>query len=162
MEVFIESFSIVLLEIGIEDESSLFDKKSSLLTIDELSYMLPSFRGLHEGNPGRIGSAVLIGDDLDALTISQDIVEGDDLTIDLGDREFISELRMDHIGEVDGSRSFWEGDDISFRCEDKYLIGKDIHTHLTHELFPFDGIFHNSLDRLHPVAIFRFCRFSIF
>lgn len=92
VEVFIQSFSIVFLEVGIEDESSFFDKKSSFLTIDELSYMFPSFRGLHEGDPGRIGSAVLIGDDLDALTISEDIVEGNDLTIDLGDRELVAEF----------------------------------------------------------------------
>ena len=47
-EVFVESFSIVFLEIGIEDESSFLDKKPSLFPIDELAYMFLRLRGLHE------------------------------------------------------------------------------------------------------------------
>ncbi len=161
VEIFIESLSIVLLEVGIEDKSSLLHKKSSFFTIDKLSYMLSGFLGFYEGNPCRIWSAMLICDHLDTLAISQDIVEWHDLAIDLGDRELISESRVYRIGKIYWRRSLRECDNVSLRCEDEYLIREDIHTHLTHELFSLEGIFDDSLDRLHPVAILRSCRLPI-
>ena len=121
-ELLIESLSIVALEIGIEDESSFFDKKTSLFAIDKLSDMLTSFLSLDEGEPCGIGLSVRICDDLYALTIVEDIVEWDDLTIYLCDRELISDFAMDRIGEVDGCRTFRKGDDVSLRCEYEYLV----------------------------------------
>lgn len=121
-EVFVESFSIVFLEIGIEDESSFFDKKTSLFAIDKLSDMLTSFLSLDEREPCGIGLSVRICDDLYTLTIVEDIVERDDLTIYLRDRELISDFAMDRIGEVDGCRTFRKGDDVSLWCEYEYLV----------------------------------------
>lgn len=102
-----------------------------------------------------------ICDDLDTLTVLERIVEWDDLTIHFRDREFVPELRVDRIGEVHRSRAFWQGDDISFWREDKDLGREDVHTHLTHELFPFDSILDNTLDRLDPVTILRLGRCSL-
>lgn len=89
------------------------------------------------------------------LTIMQDIVERDDLTIDFCYHELIPELAMYSVGEVYGCRSLRKRDDISFRSEDEYLIGKDIHMHLLHELSPFHTMLDDILDGLHPVAISR-------
>ncbi len=63
--------------------------------------MFLGLRSLHEGEPDGIGFAVNIGDDLDALAIRERIIEGHHLTIDLGDGEFIPELGVDRISEID-------------------------------------------------------------
>lgn len=63
-----------------------------------------------------------IGGDLDTFSIREGVVEWDDMTIYLGDGELVSELRVDSIGEVYRRCSLREGDDISARREDEYLI----------------------------------------
>lgn len=85
----------------------------------------------------------------------QYIVEWDDLSIYFCDHEFIPELAMYSISEIYRRRSFRKGYDISLRGEDEYLISKDIHVHLLHELTSFHAVLDDILDRLHPVAVSR-------
>ncbi len=154
-KIFIEPFSIVLLEVGIHDESSLFDEESTLFTIDELSDMFFSFCRFHEGEPYRIRLSMHIRDNLYTLTILEDIVEGDDLPIHFCNCELIAELRMDRISEIYGCGTLGQCDNISLRREDKNLVRKNIHSHLTHEFLSLNSILNNSLDGLYPVAILR-------
>lgn len=101
-----------------------------------------------------------ICDDLDTLPVLEGIVEWDDLTIHFRDREFIPEFRMDRIGEIHRSGTFWQSNDISFGSKDEDLIREDIHTHLTHELFALDSILDDSFDGLDPITILGLGRCS--
>jgi hypothetical protein len=78
------------------------------------------------------------------------------MSVYLGDRDRITETRVDGVCEVDRSRSLWKSDDISTRSKDKYLIREDIHLHLMHEFSSSILRSDNSLDRLYPIAIFGF------
>lgn len=100
--------------------------------------------------------------DLYALTVVQCIVEWHDLPVHFRYRELVSYLTMDRIGEVDRCGSLRKSDDISLWREDEYLIRKDAHIHLTHELSSFERVFYDFFDRRYPVAIFRFYRCSLF
>lgn len=78
------------------------------------------------------------------------------MSVHLGDRDRVTETRVDGICEVYRSRSLGESDDIPTRSEDKYLIREDIHLHLVHEFTSSILRSDDSLDRLYPVAIFGF------
>ena len=155
-EIFIESVGIVLVEIGVEDRTSFFYEKSSLLAIDELSDIFSSLGSRHKREPNRLGLAILVRDDLDTLSVVELVVEWYDPTIDLGDRDRIAEVGVYRIGKVDRGRALWECDDISTRCEYEYLILEHVHLHLVHELASCLISIHDSFDGLYPVAIFGF------
>lgn len=84
--------------------------------------MFAGFWSFYEGEPCRVRFSIHICDDLHTFAIVQCIVERYNLTIYFCYRELVSDLTVDRIGEVDRSRSFWQRDDISLRCEDEYLI----------------------------------------
>lgn len=104
--------------------------------------------------PNRLGFAVFVRDDLDTLTVVEDVVEWYDSTIDLGDGHRIAEIGVDGVGKIYRGRSFWQSDDISTRREYKYLIFEHVHLHIFHELASALIDVYNSFDRLYPVAVF--------
>jgi hypothetical protein len=73
-ELFIETMSIVLGEVGVEDSSSLFDEKCPLLTVDKLSDILFCLGCRNKREPNWFGFAILVGDDLDTLSVMEDVV----------------------------------------------------------------------------------------
>lgn len=91
-EFFIESFSIIFLEIATQYQLSFFYKKTSLFTIDKLPDVVSCFRGFYYREPNRIWFFMWIGRNLYTLTITEYIVERDDMSVYLGYSELISEL----------------------------------------------------------------------
>lgn len=149
----IKSFSIVVLEIRIEDESSFLYEETSFFPIDKLTNVITSFRSLDEGKPCWIWFSMSISHDLNTFPIMKNIIKRYDLSIYLCNSELISDFGMYSISKINRCCSFWKCYNISFWSENKYLIREDIHSHLTHKFSPFESILDDFLYCLDPIAI---------
>lgn len=161
-KIFIQSFSIIFLQIRVQYTSPLFYKITPFFTINKLSDMFTGFWCFCNREPRRIRLSIFIRHYLDTFPIFQLIIQWYDLPIHFCNSQFIPDSTMDSISKIYWCRSFWKSNDISLGCEYKNLIRKYIHMHFFHKFSSIESMTDDFFNRLYPVTIFRVFRSSRF
>ena len=99
-------------------------------------------RGGHEVQPprGRPGLGILRRDDLDRVTGLQAVVEGDEPVVDAGADGAMPDFGVDGVGEVHGSRSHGQLENLALGCEDVDLVARELVAEGVEELGRVGGV----------------------
>lgn len=90
-EILIEDIVVVFLEVGCEYYATFFYEEFSFFSIDELSDIFTSLWCFDKREPDWFWFFVDVGDNLYTLATVELVIEWDDLSVDLGHSELVSE-----------------------------------------------------------------------
>ena len=109
----------MLLELSLQELPPFGDRQLLVLIFKELADFISGLAGLDNIEPVAARSeGVSVGDDFHLITCPELGCQGHHAAIDLGSCGFLTDLGMDLIGKVNGTRVLRQRSHCSVRCED--------------------------------------------